>query len=256
MNFIQYNDIKVEYQFRDTFPGTPFFHQDFNRFGINPAINNSCWINNNSDSEFQMPNVQGYFHENLMLETPPIFPSEFILFCKGKFSLFEQSPALYCPCFGRQGLVIHEQLYEELFNNFTFGPHLKYSLQIHNKHKIFKNFILILFWHHGSDLIDWSQSLFIDRIDYRPNYSSIDKNKIFQFKSCEDFINRMNGIRAFIPLSLSYKYKYDIFFSVAAKANIMVSDKVLPWIKTRLNYSDFFVIYLGSDFETKKSTMN
>lgn len=255
MKTIHYNDITVEYNLRDIFPRTAFFHQDFHPLEVNNAFKTSCWLNHSENnfgkSEIESPNVERYFNDNLMRESPPAFPDNFILNCKGKFIHFENSPVLYCPCFARQGLVITKHLYDELNINFVLGPHLTYSVQIINKHKIFNHFVLILFWHHGADLIDWKKSLFIDRNDYSPNYSNLDISKVFQFKSYDEYMKRMNGIRAFSPLSLSLHCTYDIFFSVAAKANILASDRLQKWIKLQSNLSEYFFFLLGRDFEIK-----
>lgn len=250
MPVIKYGDREIHYEPYEWNEDVKIFHQDYS--SINADLEHKKIDHWGGQAQFDIETQgDGYINLNYALRPfveiePSNIPSYDYLIYEGKEKKFPYPDILYVAGIAPNQLIISYRLMG-LFQKYRMAPHITAPVVVRHRDVVIDDYyVMVYFWHHGCDLINWNDTIYEIR-----DFISGEHFSFWKFFSLSEFkVFREGGSVDRLqtrPLSISIFDKYDIFYSTVVN-RILVSKDLI----NQLNQFDGknIAINIGYEFET------
>jgi hypothetical protein len=234
MPVIKHGDREIHYEHYDLIPHIKIFHQDFSPFGagsdyeVIASLGGQALIDFESQDE---SHISRDFVYKAFQESPPkSIPSFDYIIYKGKEKKFPFMDAMSVGgIIGPNQLIISYRLMG-LLQKYRMAPHITAPVVVKHRDTFINDYyVMVYFWHHGCDLVDWENTVFawVDSMIFQNIESTFTISSFEEYKA----IRKNPPKRKYIPLSVEFKDKYNIFYC----------DLYTEILSTKLIIEDLFV---------------
>ncbi len=254
MPVIKHNDREIHYEHYDLIPHIKIFHQDFSPFGagsdyeVIAGLGGQALIDFESQDEAHIS--RDYVYRAFKESEPEIIPSYEYIIYKGKEKKFPFMDAMSVGgIIGPNQLIISYRLMG-ILQKYRMAPHITAPVVIKHRDTFIDDYyVMVYFWHHGCDLVDWENTVFelIEPIK-ETHISTFSISSLEEYKEFRKKVSR-EGIH-YRPLSLVFIDKYDIFYCDIGK--IFISSSLRNILKN-LQLKNVWISG-GGNFETRLTT--
>ncbi len=252
MPFIKHKDREIHYEHYDLIPHIKIFHQDYSPFG--PGSDYAVQAVSAGKAREDMERM-GDDHINTYValkpfleETPTLIPSYDYIIYDGKERKFPFMDIIDAGILAPNQLIISYRLMG-ILQKYRMAPYITAPVVIkHRDTFIDDNYIMVYFWHHGCDLVDWKNTVFelIDPI-METHQSTFSIDSFEEYKEFRKQVSRENI--HYRSLSIVFLDKYDIFYGDINK--IFISSALRNELKS-LHFKNVWISG-GGYFETRIS---
>ncbi len=249
MPIIKHGDHEIHYVHHDLIPHIKIFHQDFSPFG--PGTDYAVQAVSAGKAREDMERL-GDNHINTFsalkpfLEEPPtLIPSYDYIIYDGREKKFPFMDIISAGILASNQLIISYRLMSFL-QKYRMAPHITAPVVVkHGDIFIEDYYVMVYFWNHGCDLVDWDNTVFawVDSMIFQ----NIESTFTMTFEMYKE-LRRTPPKDIYIPISISINSQYDIF-----KINLSMHPFVSPELMIALNENKFKNLWIsgGGYFETK-----
>lgn len=214
MPVIRHGNREIHYEPNKLIPHIKVFHQDFIPFGAGTdyAIQAVSAGKAREDSERLGDNhINTFFALKPFLEEPPsLIPSYDYFIYDGKEKKFPFMDIIDAGSLAPNQLIISYRLMG-LLQKYRMAPHVTAPVVVRHRDIFIEDFyVMVHFWHHGCDLVDWENTVFawVDNMIFQNIESTFTISSFEEYKA----IRKNPPEREYIPLSVIFKDRYNIFY--------------------------------------------
>lgn len=254
MPVIRHGAREIHYQDHELIPHIKIFHQDFIPFAAGSDYEVVAGLAGQALIDFESQgddHISRNFTYKAFKESPPIqIPSYDHIIYKGKEKKFPYMDAMSVGgIIGPNQLIISYRLMG-LLQKYRMAPYITAPVVVKHRDTFIKDYyVMVYFWHHGCDLVDWENTIFelIEPI----KETHISTFTIESFDSYLEFRKKASKESIYYrPLSLVFVDKYEIFYCKIGK--IFISSSLQNVLKSK----QFINVWIsgGGYFETRLTT--
>jgi hypothetical protein len=254
MPVIKHGDREIHYEHYDLIPHIKIFHQDFSPFGAGSDYEVIASLGGQALIDFESQgddHISRDFVYKAFNESPPIqIPSYDYIIYKGTEKKFPYMDAMSVGgIIGPNQLIISYRLMG-LLQQYRMAPHITAPVVVKHRDNFIEDYyVMVYFWQHGCDLVDWENTVFemIEPIK-ETHLSTFSINSFNEYKEFRKRVSK-EGIH-YRPLSLVFVDRYDIFYCNIGK--IFISSSLQNGLKSK----QFKNVWIsgGGYFETRLTT--
>jgi hypothetical protein len=251
MPLIKHGDREIHFEYDERIPHIKIFHQDFSPFGAGSDYEVIAGLGGQALIDFESQgddHISRDFVYKAFNESPPIqIPSYDYIIYKGTEKKFPFMDAMSVGgIIGPNQLIISYRVMG-LLQKYRMAPHITAPVVVKHRDIFIEDYyVMVYFWHHGCDLVDWESTVFeyIDPIS-EAHTSTFSINSFDEYKIFRKNVSK-EGIY-YKPLSIFFKDKYDIYYCDIK--NLFISTQLQNEIKS-LSLKNVWISG-GGYFETK-----
>ncbi len=217
MPVIKHNDSEIHYEHYDLIPHIKIFHQDYIPISAGTDYEVLADLGGQAKTDFESlksEHISRAFIYKPFLESPPSFiPSYDFIIYEGKEKKFPFMDIMSVGgIVGPNQLIISYRLMG-ILQKYRMAPHITAPVVVKHRDTFIDDFyVMVHFWHHGCDLVDWESTIFAIIEPVEENYISF-----FQLNNLDAYLNFRSKVSKggihYKPISLTLKNKFDIFYS-------------------------------------------
>lgn len=225
--------------------GRKHYQHDFVPFGAGTDFEMGAILGGKAEEEWLTLDKKHLCVQNIynpFIESPPSsIPSYNFIQYRGKEKKFPFMDLIDAGHLGTNQIICSIK-FLDFIQNFKLAPYVTTPVIVHHRNSIITDhYVMVCFWHHGMNLVNWSKTWF-----KYTNFPETENQELyFQYSSIEDFkenhLTKLNE-KFYLFSKIFIKNSYDLFYNYITNSILsskLISEEIVRMKFTNLSLDSF-----------------